>query len=260
MTGSDGGTTDEPASAADADESSVAELTRQVAGLRRELSATQDELRRSQERLETFGGQVGHDLRNPLTSVSMSLQMLAEQPSVAGDDETRWMVDRALSGAERLNGLIEEMLQYATLSARLNRIELDLSRLVADVAAELSEALEDVSLEFGQLPVVCGDRHQVSAVLHHLIANAAAVTHADGPVAITVTGQRTESGWRVEVADNGPGVPPEDRRSVFEPRPDEEPRDLVTCRRIVKAHGGRIGMTESAAGGSLVWFELPDRS
>jgi signal transduction histidine kinase len=254
VTAPDGGTTD--ASAA-TDEGVLAELNQQVADLQDQLATAQEDVRRAHERLETFGGQVGHDLRNPLTSMSMSLQMLAEHATVSADDEVRWMVERALSGATRLNGLIEELLQYARLSARLNRTELDLSRLVADVVAELSEALDDVSLEVGPLPMVCGDRQQVAAVLHHLVANAVTFTRIDVPVEVRVTGERTGSGWRVEVADNGPGVPPEDRKRIFEPHAGQERGGLVTSRRIVKAHGGRIGMSESAAGGALVWFELP---
>jgi signal transduction histidine kinase len=244
VTGSDG-TTDAPASA---------EPGSQAA----ELAATRDELRRSRQRLETFGGQVSHDLRNPLTSVSMSLQMLAEQPSVVADDEARWMVARALSGAERMDDLIEELLQYATLSARLHRTSIDLSALVAEVADELAEPLRGASLQLGRLPVVCGDRQQMAAVLHHLIANAATFTHPDVPPVITVAAARVTEGWRVEVADNGPGVAAEDTTAVFEPRKGEATRGLVTCRRIVKAHGGTIGMTGSATGGTAVWFELPD--
>ena len=52
------------------------------------------EIRGADEQLEVLVGQLCHDLRNPLTSVSMSLQMLQEQPSVTEDDEVLWMVDR----------------------------------------------------------------------------------------------------------------------------------------------------------------------
>ena len=54
-------------------------------------------------------GRLSHDLRNPLTSVLMSLQMLREQPSVTEDQEALWLVDRALAGAHRMNALIERL-------------------------------------------------------------------------------------------------------------------------------------------------------
>ncbi len=65
-----------------------------------ELQLAREQLRRA-----------GHDLRNPLTTVSMSLQMLEEQPAVAADEDAAWMVRRALSGTRRLDELIERLLE-----------------------------------------------------------------------------------------------------------------------------------------------------
>ena len=79
-----------------------------------ELAARQDELRESQRQSAVFAEQVSHDLRNALTSVSMSLQMLEEQPSVAADEDAAWMVARALSGAQHLDSLIERLHASAT--------------------------------------------------------------------------------------------------------------------------------------------------
>lgn len=226
--------------------------------------ATGDELRRSDERLGLFAGQVSHDLRNPLTAVSMSLQMLQEQPSVMEDDEALWMVERALAGAERMNGLIEELLEYAQLGS-LTLAEVDLNRVAADVVDDLAVALRDASLEVAEMPVVYADRALLRALLRHLVANAARFTRPDSPSRIILSGTRTDAGWRIEVADNGPGVPPADRDRVFEllARQDKKTGGagigLATCKRIAEAHGGSIGMAESTAGGALVWVELPDR-
>ncbi|HET6627953.1 MAG TPA: histidine kinase dimerization/phospho-acceptor domain-containing protein [Nocardioidaceae bacterium] len=102
---------------ADADVADVARLRRELdaarddlAVARDELVVANDELARSRAALEALAGEVAHDLRNPLTAVSMSLQMLREQRSVQDDDEALWMVERALAGTSRINELIEQRL------------------------------------------------------------------------------------------------------------------------------------------------------
>ena len=223
-----------------------------------ELVAAREELQRSRERLGDFADQVGHDLRNPLTSVSMSLQMLREQPSVMEDDEALWMVERALSGAERMNVLIEEQLQYARLSGELTRTSVDPAAVAREVADELTgRQATPVTVEVGELPEVYADRDQLSAVLRHLFVDVA--RHADGPLTILVTGERTETGSRIEVTSIGSAPTREERGAAFEAAPggDAPGEGLVLCRRIVKAHGGRIGMSQTPARGALVWFELP---
>lgn len=245
----------------------VLELGRRTAQLeasRLRLHDAREELRRSHEQLAAFAGQAAHDLRNPLTSVSMSLQMLTEQPSVVEDDEARWMVERALAGTARLDFLIGELLGYAQLGGRLRTEPVDLAALVDQVRADLDGALVGVKLRVGgTLPVVPADRTQLAAVLAHLVGNAVKFTRPVRDPVVTVSARPVARGWRVEVADNGPGVPAEDRERIFEPlvrrnrSTDGTGLGLSICRRIVRAHGGSIGMADGPAGGALVWLELP---
>ncbi|MGZ4469067.1 MAG: sensor histidine kinase [Nocardioidaceae bacterium] len=229
----------------------------------RRLTVVRDELRRSNEQLAVFAGQVSHDLRNPLTSVSMSLQMLQEQPTVMEDDDTLWMVDRALSGAQRMDGLIEELLDYARLGGGLRTTPVDLAEVLGEVRDDLAARLADADLEVGELPVLCGDRAQLRAVLQNLVDNALKFAAPDRRARVTVTAATTPEGWLVEVADNGPGVPKEDRERVFDllTRRDKSIEGagigLATCRRVVWAHGGTIEMDESPDGGALVRIMLP---
>ena len=78
-----------------------------------------------------------------------------------------------------------------------------------------------------------------------------------------MSGARVGDQWRVEVADRGRGIPEEHRERVFEPlaRVDKsEPGNgigLATCRRIIAAHGGAIGLDPRPGGGTIAWFELP---
>jgi len=112
--------------------------------------------------------------------------------------------------------------------------------------------------------VVTGDPVQLRAVVQNLVANAAKFVQPGLTAKIEVSASRAPFGWRVEVADHGIGIPPEHRERVFEPfaRVHEGVPGygigLATVRRVVDAHGGRIGVAKTPGGGTTVWFELPD--
>ena len=237
--------------------------TRQLERSLDQLRSARDELRRSNEQLGSFASQAAHDLRNPLTSVSMALGLLKERDVVSGDRDASWMVDRALGGADRMRRLIEELLAYGQVGGELRLTDIDLAAVMAEVRVDLGATLDDVVLEVGDLPVVPGDPTQLRALLQNLVANAGKFTRPLRTPHVVVTARRATGGWRVEVADNGPGIPADRRGQVFEPlvRVDETVEGtglgLAICARVVRAHGGEIGVDETPGGGATVWFELP---
>jgi signal transduction histidine kinase len=227
-----------------------------------DLQRTQSELERSNEQLAAFAGQVSHDLRNPLTAVTLSLRMIGE--CLGGDPgDLEFLVRRAIGGAERMQSLIDDLLAFARLGGELQRVHVDLDAVLDDVRDDLATALEDAILDVAGLPTVTGDPVQLRALLQNLIANAAKFTRPGEPAHIEIGSVRTGDTWRVEVCDHGPGIPGDQRERVFQPlaRVDDSVDGsgigLTTCRRIVEAHGGRIGLTESPYGGTCAWFELP---
>ncbi len=229
----------------------------------RDLELARAELERSNEQLAAFAGQVSHDLVNPLTAVSMALRLAREQVQGGEDATLPWLLDRAVGGVDRMHGLIEDLLAFARLGGRLNRVPVALADLVDDVREDLATVLTSASVDVGPLPKVVGDPAQLRAVLQNLVANAAKFTRPGEPARIAVTAERREPGWRVHVIDHGIGVPPHERRRVFEPLArvdDGAPGSgigLATVRRVVESHGGTVGLTETPGGGTTVWFDLP---
>jgi signal transduction histidine kinase len=227
-----------------------------------ELELRTRELKRSNEQLAAFAGQVSHDLRNPLTAVAMALDMLAE--GLDAEDVRVFLVQRALGATGRMQSLIDDLLAYARVGAELQRVPVDLAGVLADVREDLAAPLADATLVLGDLPTVTGDPVQLRAVVQNLVANAAKFTRPGEPPYVEVDGTRIDGGWRVEVCDRGPGIPEDQRDRVFQPlaRIDEDVEGsgigLSTCRRIIEAHGGRIGLADAANGGTCAWFELPD--
>ncbi|WP_207619382.1 GAF domain-containing sensor histidine kinase [Nocardioides sp. IC4_145] len=240
--------------------------TRELSASVQRLEEVQTELRRSNEQLGAFAGQVSHDLRNPLTAVTMALRMLSDE--IADGEEERepglqYLLARAISGAGRMQSLIDDLLAFARLGGELQRRPVDLDATMREVAEDLTTALEGATLVVDPLPVVTGDPVQLRAVLQNLVANAAKFARPGEKAHITVCAHQRAGKWRIEVVDRGIGVPAEQRSRVFQPlaRVDESVEGsgigLTTCRRIVEAHGGRIGLDESPYGGTTAWFELP---
>ncbi len=239
--------------------------TRELSSSVVELEHAHTELERSNEQLAAFAGQVSHDLLNPLTAVSMSLRLVLDRlddPSSDGS-EIPWLVDRAIGGADRMESLIDDLLAFARLGGQLARVTVDLGDVLEQVLEDLTTALWGARVEVAGLPTVVGDPVQLRAVLQNLLANAAKFTRPGEKATIEVCSARVANGWRVEVVDHGIGVPADQRTRVFEPlaRIDERIAGsgigLATVRRVIDAHGGRIGLDETIGGGTTAWFELP---
>jgi signal transduction histidine kinase len=132
------------------------------------------------------------------------------------------------------------------------------------VLEDCQEDLEGATVDVDHLPVVTGDVAPLRAVLHNRGDNAAKYASGGRALELQVSSQETSSGHRIEVADRGPGIPEAEREDVFQPlvRLDRTVKGaglgLATCRRVVAAHGGRIGVEARNGGGAVFWFELPD--
>jgi signal transduction histidine kinase len=226
----------------------------------RRLSEANARLSTSNERLAHFAGQVSHDLKNPLTSISLSLETLEldiEEPDLLDT------LARARRGVDRMTDLINNLLEFA----QQGRAPGD---DVVDLAAEMRSALDDLAgriareqVDVGELPLVRGDAGQLRSVLMNLVDNAAKFTVPGEQPDVEVDSVPIDGHHRVEVRDRGRGIPDDKRERVFAPlaRLDKTVEGsgigLATCRRIVEAHGGRMGVEDREGGGTVFWFELP---
>ena len=234
-----------------------------------ELRRLTDELGRSNEQLSRFAGQVSHDLVNPLTAITGFLEMAADSVDVDDARAAVHAIARAESAAERMSGMLSSLLSYARIGgSRLDRTLIDLETMMAAIMDDLDAPLTDTGAELeivGDAPLY-GDPTLTRVLVQNLVSNAVKFTTARGSVPfVRIASEPVEGGTRLTVDDNGPGVRRELRERVFRlmERGDAEnvPGSgigLSTCRRIVQAHEGRIGIDDSAAGGARVWVVLPD--
>ncbi|WP_148614596.1 sensor histidine kinase [Nocardioides rubriscoriae] len=227
-----------------------------------ELSLRSRELAASNERLAGFARRVSHDLKTPLSGVTMSLELLRDE-LVGFSQDADWLLDRAMSSSERMAALIDEVLSYARVGGVMGDSPVALDTVLAEVLDDLTQPLEGVEVVAGPLPVVRGDAVQLRSVLQNLLDNAAKYRHPDRPLTIAVSAAEHDGGSRISIADNGIGIPEDDHDRVFTPRVRLVDDDrgsgigLDTVRRVVQAHGGNVGITDTPGGGTTVWLELP---
>jgi signal transduction histidine kinase len=223
-------------------------------------------------RLKTeFVSMVSHELRTPLTSIQGYAELLLEDKQIGGEErESLALVKR---NADRLLGLINDLLDLSRMEAGkldLKRTNLDLGRLIPEVADSLRPLIEDkrqrLKLELGEaLPAVWADQNRVTQILTNLIANAHKYTLADG--SITVAARRDHGFVRVDVSDTGIGLSPEDQAQLFTKffrAHDRSPEagggtglGLVITRLLVELHGGQITVSSAPGQGSTFSFSLP---
>jgi signal transduction histidine kinase len=233
-----------------------------------ELRRLSRELQSSNEQLERFAAQVSHDLRNPLAAIAGFVELAADSPELADAPLAAAALGRAEAAAERMSALIGDLLSFARLGGtQLRREPVDLAGLVeavredlqGEIAASGAEIAVDADID------LIGDPTLLRAMLQNLVGNAVKFTWADGRAPrIAVSAETMPGALRLTIDDNGPGVPVEQRERVFELMErgtTEEPTGLgiglSTCRRIVDAHGGTIGIDEAPTGGARSWVVLP---
>jgi signal transduction histidine kinase len=212
-----------------------------------------------------------HDLRSPLGNVISSLEML--QVSLAESDETtRSVLSIALRSSRRLSRLVESLLdlgQLETGQAALHKTKASMSGVIADATEEIHPVAEarghmiQFALPKGEPLMVEMDVEMIRRVMINLLENAIKYTRAPGR--ITVFGRREAGSVVVGVRDSGPGIAPQDQKTVFEKfarlAHDGQPKGLglglAFCRLAVEAHGGSIWVESELGEGSTFAFSLP---
>jgi signal transduction histidine kinase len=226
----------------------------------RRLSEANARLAASNDRLAHFAGQVSHDLKNPLTSISLSLEALELEVT---DDYQAETIARARRGVDRMGDLIGNLLEFATQGVAPGDDVVELGDELASALDDLDGRVAPGSVRTGPLPPARGDAAQLRTVLMNLIDNAVKFTLDGARPDIEVEAVARDGCSRIEVRDRGRGVPDDKRERVFAPLArldktvDGTGIGLATCRRIIEAHGGSMGVEERAGGGSVFWFELP---
>ena len=226
------------------------------------------ELARANRELEEFAYVASHDLKSPLLVVTGFLEVLQRTKATQLDDDGLLYIDAALRGAARMEQLIDDLLAFSRVGRIDNSREwVELEAIVTQILIEWDCTVRDAGIvvRVGPLPSVLGDATLLRQVLENLFSNSVKFRRPDVDSIVEVASERRGDEWLIRVSDNGIGVPYEHRESIFtmfsrlevsSGRPGSG-IGLAICQRVVQAHGGRIWVEESSAGGVQVCFTLP---
>jgi two-component system OmpR family sensor kinase len=222
----------------------------------------------SENRLRRFVADASHELRTPLTSVRGYAELFRRGASDNPDDLALVMT-RIEAEAERMGILVEDLLLLAKLDQGrpLAREPVDLSVLVGEMVGDHRLLHPEWPIDAEAAPglTVAGDELRLRQAIGNLLSNARA--HTPPGTRITVTAAGADGMARIEVADDGPGVPPELGDRVFQRflRADESRTrssggaglGLAIVSAIAAAHGGRAEMESAPGEGATFRILLP---
>lgn len=244
-------------------------LAIEAEGRRRDAQRDAREAQQAVQAREQVLAIVSHDLRNPLSAITLSSSLLAsgdlEQP------ELQEQFDVIRLSAGRMNRLIEDLLDVSRMEGGkalpIDPKVIDVGPLLAEVAElfKPQTAAAEVSLTVeppGGIPNIKADRDRIIQVLSNLVGNAMKFTPARGTIEL---GAISDSDFvRVFVRDSGPGIPAEDQADIFDPYWQGKKTErlgaglgLPIARGIVESHGGRIWVESQPGKGTTFSFTVP---
>ena len=243
----------------------MADEASQVRALNRQL----EDLDRQKD---DFMSSVTHELRTPLTSIRAFAELMRDDPDMAAEQRQQFL-GLVVGEAERLSRLVNQVLDMAKIEsghAEWRNDEIDLRELVAHAVQTTAEVFRErgalVTVQQPDtVPLLHADRDRLLQVLLNLLSNAAKFVPAgSGRVEVLLTTDAQAA--RVEVCDNGPGVPVDQQQLVFEKfrqggdaanRPQGTGLGLPISRQIVEHFGGRMWLRSAPGQGACFGFELP---
>ena len=235
-------------------------MAQRLAARERELRAQGEALLRS-ERLAAIGriaAQITHEIRNPLSSISLNAEELGERAPAA-----RELCDAIVREVDRLTAITEEYLRFARLP-KPSMQRSDLNDLVRDLLEFVRPELVAAGVSVEQrlspgLPRVLADVAQLRQLLLNLVRNAREAMPGGGSLKVSTRGG--EGSVQIEVRDTGPGIDPARLQRIFDPFFTTKERGtglgLAMAQEIAQEHGGQLTCDSTVGSGTTFVLRLP---
>jgi two-component system nitrogen regulation sensor histidine kinase NtrY len=209
---------------------------------------------------------LAHEIKNPLTPIQLSAERMRRKLSSlepAQADLVQECTTTIIGEVESLKSLVDEFSQFARMPAP-RAVPSDLHQLLNEALALYNGLFAEVEFDrrfAALLPQVRVDPEQMRRVVINLVDNAIEAIDRQGTIVIETAHDPANSLVRVTVADDGPGIPAEERDKLFLPYYSTKGRGsglgLAIVRRIVAEHGGSIELTDNVPRGTRFTIELP---
>jgi NtrC-family two-component system sensor histidine kinase KinB len=222
-----------------------------------------------------FIAKVSHEFRTPLTSMTMSLDILGDELVGALNTEQHEIIDTSKQDARRLSKLIRDLLTLSRLESTKERAEaaeeeIDVEQTVDQLVRSMRPMYQDRRVTLDVRESVDGrlrmSREHFTSILSNLLSNALKYTPSGGIVEISTQWDESRKEFAICVKDTGVGIAPEDQQRIFEKFVQLKHRDLTTpgsvglglaiVREIATRYGGRIELESEVGKGSIFTVRL----
>ena len=223
-----------------------------------------EEIESTNQELEDFAYIVSHDLKAPLRGIKTLAHWISTDHTDKLDDNGRKQIELLISRVNRMNNLIEGILQYSRIGRiKQEQVRVNLNELVGEVIATVAPP-ENIKVTIeNELPEIECKRARITQIFENLLSNA--VKHMDKTEGKIRIGCVEEEGfWKFSIADNGPGIEERNFEKIFKMFHTLRPRDefestgvgLTLTKKIVELYGGRIWVESKPSEGSTFFFTL----
>lgn len=235
--------------------------------MQKELKNWNKELQRSNKELEEFAYVASHDLQEPLRTISSFSDLLKEEyyDKIAGDGKQ--YLDFITSASSRMKQLIKDLLSLSRIQTRGQEFSLvNCHEVIQDVLDILQISIEEkkATITYQQLPLIIGDKFQITQLWQNLISNALKF-HSEKSLTINITVEEKRDKWLFSIEDNGIGISPEFQERIFvifqrlhsQENYEGTGIGLALCQKIILRHGGKIWVKSDIGKGAKFLFTIP---
>jgi two-component system, OmpR family, sensor kinase len=250
----------------------ISELNNELVDMQRELARKNARLQELSALKDRFVGMAAHDLRSPLTAISMYTDFMQNSVEELPVERRQEYLGIIKNSVDFMVGLIDSLLDIADMESgelRIERQKLNMALLARNYAERMQPLAEargiSLAFESAELGSFFADPIRIEQLLANLVGNGLKYVPRGGRVRLSLA--KEGEGALIVVEDNGPGIAPEEqarlfgyfaRGSVKSPHGEKSTGlGLAICKRIVEGHGGTITLTSEASVGTSVRVWLP---
>lgn len=241
----------------------MASDSEQLAEAKQRIEELEEAARTARHELQFFVYAAGHDLQQPLRAIGTHAQLIQrEHPR---DNRTQEFAGVILEGVSQMNALLADLLTYSRTGNSIEATPVNLKASLQWALLNLAKAIESSGAEVtsGELPEVLADEKQMVAVFENLLSNAIKF-RGDARPRVDIRGEIADGFHTISVEDNGCGIKPEYHEKIFEPFKRLHGREipgsglgLTLCRKIIRAHSGKIWVESDGMAGTVARFTVP---
>ena len=230
-----------------------------------EKEEMQKKLMSSNEELERFAYVASHDLKEPLRTIGSFTQILQRHLEPKSSPEIKEYFYFVVDGVKRMSYLLDDLLALSRLNREFNIRSINLNNIIEVINLNLRDLIikKDGQLIVGKLPIIIGNKTQITQLFQNLISNAFKFK-GEQPAIVKISCEENDSHFQFKIQDNGIGISPKFQKQIFIIFKRLHTRDkyegtgigLAICKKVVENHGGKIWLESEEGVGTTMFFTI----